>query len=392
MAGTNVCVSCPGSAAPRRKPTRRSYRRAAPYRRRAPVRRRRMAPAMPIRRSPRRRISKFELGQINPFDKNVYGAKIPDSNTQPSTTTVTEDRYVFTGSATDLAQCKAFLPNVVANAVASVDSTSSAWTWSAGFAGSSSSTSVNAVSTSFAGIRPVAHGVRISSQAAPTTITGFVHVAVFPLSTFGVTTWNLPINISQMAQLPWYRRFTIAQLTQTPVIVVNKFMDCTATRYSDPDSDLVSTATDATFQFGSSWCVILVAVEGQPVNGSNLSCENLVHYEAIPQYGTGLGSVFGTSPAAPFNTEQLESVSRVAGRTGAVFVDEATSIQARIREVTSVISEGAQGAAGELFDNVVLPVARNAGYAATMAGARYFAGRYGRGGGISGINTPRLME
>jgi len=392
MAGTNVCVSCPGSAAPRRRATRKSYRRKSyrrpSYRRRAPARRR----TLPMRRAPRP-ISKFELGQINPFDKNVYGAKIPDSNTQPSTTSVAEDRFVFTGSATDMAQCKAFFPNVDSPVTVSTDSSSTAWTWSAGYGGVTNSSVRAAFVASFAGIRPVAHGVRISSQAAPTSITGFVHVAVYPLETQGNSTWNLPVNISQMAQLPWYRRYTIASLTQTPVIVCNKFLDCTATRYHDPASAQVANSSATQFQFGSSWCAILVAVEGQPVLTSNLSVENLTHFETIPAFGTGSGSVFGTSPAAPFSTQKLEAVSRVAGHVGAVFNDDPMSLQERVREVTAALSSGAGNAAGELFDSYIRPAAWGAGYSATMAGAGYLAGRFARYAGMPGINTAgRLAE
>jgi len=392
MAGTNVCVSCPGSATPRRRVTR-SYRRKparrASYRRRAPARRR----IPPMRRRSARPISKFELGQINPFDKNVYGAKIPDSNTQPSTTSVSEDRVVFTGSATDMAQCKAFFPNVTINSVASVDSSSSSWTWAATYGGGSSSSVRAAFLSSFTGIRPVAHGVRISSQAPPTTATGFVHVAVYPLETAFESTWNLPVNISQMAQLPWYRRYTLSSLTQTPVIVVNKFLDCTATRYSDPASGLAAQGSDISFQFGTSWCVILVAVEGQVVLTSNLSVENLTHYEVIPKFGTGSGNVFGTSPAAPFSTQKLEAVSRVAGHVGAVFNDDPMSLQERVREVGAALSGGASNAVGELFDTYLRPAAWGAGYSATMAGAGYLAGRAARYAGMPGINTAgRLAE
>jgi len=392
MAGTNVCVSCPGSANPRRRVTR-SYRRKpvrrASYRRRAPARRR--IPRM--RRQYARPISKFELGQINPFDKNVYGAKIPDSNTQPSTTSVAEDRIVFTGSATDLAQCKVFMPNLQNTYASSTDSSSSAWTWAAAYGGANSSSCRDAFIASFIGVRPVAHGIRISSQAAPTSITGFVHVAVFPIDTFNQSTWNLPVSLSQIAQLPWYRRYTLAQLTQTPVVVVNKFLDCTATRYSDPSSDLVLQSTDAMFQMAGGWCGILVAVEGQPILTSNLSVENLTHFEVIPKFGTGSGSVFGTSPAAAFSTQKLEAVSRVAGSIDAAFNDEPDSLNARLREVSNILGQGASSAVGELYNSYVRPAAWGAGYTATMAGAGYLAGRLARYRGMPGINTAgRLAE
>ena len=37
-----------------------------------------------------------------------------------------------------------------------------------------------------------------------------------------------------MRDLPFYRKVTLASLTQSPLTVVNKFLDQTAFRYTDP--------------------------------------------------------------------------------------------------------------------------------------------------------------
>jgi len=388
----NVCVSCPAPSrrrapAYRRAPARRSRRRA-PVRRRRTTRRASRGMLPSFRRSPR--LTKFELAQLNPFDKRVLGVKIPDSNTQPSDTFRSEDRYAVTSAVTDLALCTAYMPNLKANQIAATNSTAVAWTWPAAFAGLTNSTVFSDANTSFVGIRPCGHGVRLSSPLAPTSVTGFVHVGIYPVTTLGTSTWDLPTTLSQMANLPWYRRFTLAQLTQKSVTVVNKFIDITATRYSGPTSDLVDTGTDIGFQFAGGWCAIIIAVEGAPIGGGTaLSAENLVHFEGLPIKSSANTGSF--SPAAPYDTQEMEGVSRIAGQSPGVFVEgEEDSV---IAQGMNALSRGAAAAAGEIYEHAVLPAARGVGYAATYAAygaARRYAGRYD--GGIPGINTPRLMN
>jgi len=176
----NVCVSCPSTprrrrASARRAPARR--RRRAPVRRRAASSRRRQT----ARRTARQRgLTKFELAQVNPFDRRVIGVKIPDSNTQPSDTFYSEDRFSITTGATDYAQTRAFLPNLSVAMVVANNFSSSSWTWPPAYAGTSSAVYTDAQSN-FVGVRPCGHGVKISCPSAPTSVTGFVHVAMYPL-------------------------------------------------------------------------------------------------------------------------------------------------------------------------------------------------------------------
>jgi len=388
-----MCVTCP---APTRR--RRTYKRQPARRRRTtrsysnPFRKRRATTRKGYARSATRpRLTRFELAQLNPFDRRVIGAKIPDANTQPSDTYYAEDRIVFTYPATDLAIAKGFFPNTTALWTDSVNGTSSAWTWPSMSVSNAAAVSSDAVNN-FVLQRPVGHGVRLSCPNAPLSVTGFVHIGIYPLTDFNRSGWDLPVNLSQMSNLSWYRRFTLSSLTQKSVTVVNKFLDLTAQRYSDPASDLMATGGDVSFHTGTGWCAIIIAVEGAQVNTNCLSVESLVHFEAIPKISsTNTG---GSSPAANFNVQEMEGVSRMAATSSGVFVEG---------EEQSVISRGMQAlgsgfaaAAGELFDDYVLPTARSAGYAAAygaagVAGAYY--GRYNRnrGGGIPGINTPRLL-
>jgi len=385
-----MCVTCP---APTRR--RRTYRRQPVRRRRAtrsysnPFRKRRATTRKGYARSVARpRLTKFELAQLNPFDRRVIGVKIPDANTQPSDTYYAEDRIVFTYPATDLAIAKAFTPSTVANSVSSVNASSSAWTWPTIGTYTASAVATDAIAN-FVLQRPVSHGVRLSCPNAPLNVTGFVHIGIYPISDYLQPDWPLPTSLSQMANLPWYRRFTLSSLTQKSVTVVNKFLDLTAQRYSDPGSDLVGSSSDTQFQTGSSWCAIIVAVEGAQVSTNCLSVENLIHFEAIPKISsTNTG---GSSPAANFNVQEMEGVSRMAATTSGVFVEgEEQSIISRGMQA---LGSGVAAAAGELFDDYILPTARSAGYAAAYGAAGALYGRYNRnrGGGIPGINTPRLL-
>jgi len=385
-----MCVTCP---APTRR--RRTYRRQPVRRRRAtrsysnPFRKRRATTRKGYARSvPRPRLTKFELAQINPFDRRVIGVKIPDANTQPSDTYYAEDRVVFTYPATDLAIAKAFFPNTAALYADSVNGTSSSWTWPglSFFTPAAVNTDAGA---NFVLQRPAGHGVRLSCPNAPLNVTGFVHIGIYPISDFNATNWPLPTSLSQMANLSWYRRFTLSSLTQKSVTVVNKFLDLTAQRYSDPAADLIGTSNDVQYQTGTGWCAIIIAIEGAQASTNCLSVESLVHFEAIPKISsTNTG---GSSPAANFNVQEMEGVSRMAATTPGVFVEgEEQSVIARGMQA---LGSGVAAAAGEIFDDYILPTARSAGYAAAYGAAGALYGRYNRnrGGGIPGINTPRLL-
>lgn len=371
---------------------RRSYARAPP-RRRASVRRRvstRRSTARrrgAAKRTTRRRrgLTKFELGQVNPFDRKVDGVKIPDSNTQPSDTARSEDRLAINTNITGNCIALAFNPTLINNSVTAVASTPTTWNWNAAYGGGNNSDQTTNYASSFSGIRIVAHGIKLSCPAAPTTITGFVHIACIPMSDFGAGTWALPTSVAQLAQLPWYKRLTLAALTQRTFTVVNKFIDCTSTRYFDPGSDLVASSNDTAFQMGTSWGVIVIAIEGSPVTSLvALSVENLVHYETIPKFGSNQSS----SPAADYDPQQLATTSRIAGHETSGFFegDEQTALQSAYQAMTG----GMYQAGNEILNGYVYPGVRRAGYAATYAGAGYAARRWG--GGISGVNTPRLFE
>jgi len=328
------------TSAPRR---RASTRRRAPIRRRAPVRRARRVTRRTTRRSATtrrrqapRQLTKYELANINPFDSRVLGVKIPDSNTQPSETMMDDNRFTFSIGALGNAEAKAFLPFIDQAAIAGNPSGGTTWSWFAGYSGATGSSNASNIKNEFVGIRPVGHGVRLSCPLAPLSVTGFVHICIIPVETFGQTTWQFPVSVSQMGNQPWYKRFTLAQLTQGSVTIVNKFLDCTATRYQDSDSGGAGTSTSQEFQFANGWCAILVAVESGPASTNALSAETIVHYEGLTKNGTTNDS----TPAAEYDVRQLQDVSRIATRHPGVFTEgqEAELISSTIADLFGTLS------------------------------------------------------
>lgn len=366
----NSAPSAP--AAPRRRRTyrrrytrryggyRRGYRRFRSYRPRRRYGRYNMRGRMATQGLP-----KFVAAQIDPFNVACDGVKIPDSNTYPSTSLRVEDSISGSTDANGL-MAKAFIPHPTNIAVTHTAVGASNWIWPAGWAGTTSSSRQSALAAAYGLHRTCAHGVRVSCSGAPTSITGNVHVAIIATSGYGTTTWNFPTTISELSNAMFYKKYPLAALTQQPLTIVNKFLDCTSTRYLDISSDGISAATsDVTFQqngFGT----IIVVVEGAPVSTTLLSIESVMHIEAIPL----ANSVDNGSPAAPFNVNTLQSVSRMAGETPGAYTQ--AEEQSYFDQVSQALSQGIHAGSNYLFQNVVAPAAYHAGVAGTMYAARQF--------------------
>lgn len=368
---------------------RRTYRRRATYRRRRPTYRRRQrrrsyrrSRATTRMRGTHRGVSKFVAAQINPFDQNVDGCKIPDSNTYPSCPIRIED--IFPGQTSDAngLYVRAFLPMLVNNIVGHTAASASTWSWTAAYGGASNSSKATAVAAQFQLVRPVAHGVRITCSGAPTSVTGNLHVAIVAMSDFNKTTWALPTSVADLANAMFYKKYPVAQFTQQSLTVVNKFLDCTSTRYIDPASDGIANSTDVNFQTNG-WAVILVCLEGAAATTSMLEVEEVMHFEAIP-IATGLDT---STPAAPFNVVEQEAASRLAGNSPAAFADAEEPHY--MQEVSNALNRGVGAYGTQFFDRVVVPAATRLGYhAAGMAASAMYNGIMG----VTNQRNPSAFE
>lgn len=330
--------------------------------------------------------AKFALAQIEPFDVNCLGAKIPDSNTMPSLANSDCDIVTLQspGNATHLAGI-AFRPSYTWATVTAASGLNLNWgiDWSTYASNRSKRASIIA---NFELLRTTSHAVRISCPLAPTTVTGFVHIALLNESTYGETTWTWPTTIAGISGAQFYRRLPLANLTQTPITVVNKWLDDTAFRYSSSSADIgdlpggTVSAAGSTFQTDFSWATIVVILEGAPINVGALSFEHLLLTEGIPKYDA---AIVGTQ-AAPNQPDVLSAVSSMQTESEPFF--NAQDQESYYQRSLAALQQGAAAAGEVAFNNVAVPLMQRFAYAGTGAGLSMAMAAAGIGG-IAGVNS-----
>ncbi|AXH77502.1 MAG: capsid protein [Cressdnaviricota sp.] len=365
-------------ASVRRRYTRRSTRSRTPRR----GMNRQKACRCPGELSPS---AKFALAQIDPFEPVCLGAKVPDTNTMPSIANADTDQLSLAGpSAAGNLIAICFNPSYTSATQAATDGAASV-TWSTTFAARRNQSNIL---TNIEAYRPVAHAVRIISPLAPTAATGFVHIGLSTESRYGsATVPQYPKTVNEMTGLAHYKRVTLASLTQTPLTVINKWIDETAFRYDAPESAYDFTAGGSaarvtTFNFQQSWATIIVMVEGQATTTvSPISFEHLLLSEMLPAKTSFL---LGTS-AAPNSPGTMSAVSAMQSETDAMHTE--AEQESYIQRGVDAFSRGAQTAGADVFNNVAEPLLERFGRYAVSAGMAYALNASRGTGGIPGVNS-----
>jgi len=393
---------------PRRYPARRSSYRAPVYRR--PYRSSGTMRMRPTRRAQATRVAyncncpsqptpgeKFVMAQADPFEPKYFGGKIPDSSTIPSVATPIQCNFPLTTSATSQpawSHAWAFYPSHNGSQVRAAGTSASTWSFATGSVLLSSMPQAASFTSQFEASRPVAHAIRLSCPFAPTNTTGFVHIALATESTMSaLNTGAIPYSqlaqsLTEISGYTFYKRVTLASLTQSPITLINKWTDETAFRYSSTWSSAsqagAADTNPMTFQIPLSWGCLLVAVEGVSTVAAlgsitPLQAEVVLHTEAIPDKGSTLIG----STAAAYSSSTLNSVSQAVANTDFAHTEDEQdhTIQTYAQEVMN-----ATGISGQDVRNAGVDVGR------FMARGlfRYAVGRatrgYGGNHGIGGVN------
>lgn len=380
-----------------RKPVRRRTAARRPIRRRAPVRRR-AAPRRSRRSSNMRLLpqqltpsARFALAQLDPFEPRALGAKIPDTNTFPSIANTDTDIVACNAPGTGgFLVAAAFAPSYNSAVCFSTDVSASALTWPSAY--SQSRRNATNVYGAVEAIRPVAHAIRISCPLAPTSTTGFVHIGIAVESLWNTaanTIFEYPTSVNQMAGLAHYKRFTLASLTQSPLTIINKWIDETGFRYDDPRAaysnfTAATSFTPSSLKYQNSWGVLIVMIDGQTsTTASPLSVEHILHSEAIPKKDA---FILGT-PAAPSSPGIMSAVSSMVGESD--FTHTEATQDSYMNQGVQLLQTGA-AAAGERVVEVLEPIARQVGARAGDAALNYAVGAVMGYAGISGVNNQPL--
>lgn len=328
---------------------------------------------------------KWLLAQVDPFEPKVAGAKIPDANSVPSIGYPMNELSAPASTLVGEVQCVALLP-AVTNSIITATSGAGAWTWAINWGGATNWTERASVVQGIELTRPVAHGVRVSCPNAPTTTTGFLHIAVAFESFNNVSTWPWPTTVAGLSAYQFYKRVTLASLTQSPITVINKFIDDSAFRYTTSDrADHPGAAAtpDLQFQFQTpySWGAILIAFEGAATT-TPISIESVLHQEGIPKNSSFLhGSV-----AARFDPSLLTATQNMIAQTDVTHTEDQQD--SYVSQALNAAASGAQQELGRARD-ASLAAIENLGRWATGAAMRMAVGavaaRVG-GRGIAGVN------
>jgi len=336
--------------------------------------------------------AKFALAQIDPFDSRCLGAKIPDSNSMPSLANCDTDQVNLTPDGTNTLSAFAFYPGystAIATATPAAGSTVS-WT-TAAMAGRRNATKLV---DNLEAYRPVAHGVRLSTSLSSTTANGFVHIGLAVESYVNdpglpSTALSLPTNVNSMTGLAYYKRVTLSSLTQSPLTVINKWIDDTAFRYTDPRTTIAAGTHASTaiqqyshLQFQQSWATIVVMVEGPSSSASPvLSAEHVLLSEALPRKDS---FIIG-SEAAPNSPGTISAVSSMQSSTDFAHTEEGQdSYTARAVEE---LQRGAAAAGEAVFNSVAVPLMQRVGGHAVNRAGQYVISRMMGVGGIPGVNA-----
>jgi len=374
-----------------RKPMRRRATRSGrPSTRRRTVRRTSTRSKPCVCPGPPSPGAKFAFAQIDPFHTLATGAKIPDSNTIPSISNTDVDIVTIQNASNNAwFAAVAFRPQYRGGTVVGTPSAGGV-TWGVNYSDNTNNRSkYTQYSQQIELTRPVAHAIRMTSPVAPTTATGFVHIG---LATEALTTgsWDYPANPSEMANLQFYRRVTLASLTQSPLTVINKWLDDTGFRYSSSTQTLTNNGAAGTladpqwisFNTDYGWASIIIMLEGTPGTTANvLSVEHLLITEGIPKR-TAL--LIGTQAAS--NSPGIMSAVNHVSVNAEPFHNESEQ-ESYVGNLLNQLGEGAVEAGAQVYQEVVLPLAAKVGRVVmTTAGNQMLNAIAGRAG-LTGINA-----
>lgn len=376
-----------------RRAPRRTYRRRSSYSRPAPAVRRRAPRALKsTRRAPRgpgachcpgelTAAAKFVMAQIDPFDTLCHGAKIPDSNTFPSIANTDTELVAMSapGAAGNLSAI-ALRPQWTHSYVRPISAATLNWgaNWDERAVNRARRSAYNSAMELS---RPVAHACRITSPLSPTTASGFVHIALSSEHNYTALTWQYPTTIEQMSGLQYYKRVTLSSLTQTPLTIINKWLDDTAFRYiaANNGGGAGSSANEINTDYG--WASIVIIVEGAPANESPLSIEHILLTEGVPDKS---GVIIGT-PAAQNSPGAMQAVGNVNSKLEPFHTEAGQT--GYIEQGVRLVAEGAVQAGTAVYNEIAQPLLTRIGHSLGNTAVNYAINAVMGLGGIPGVNA-----
>ena len=260
-----------------------------------------------------KKVPAFVLAQVDPFNEDVSGAKIPDRNSLPSVTQ--RFRGVFTATTDANGNyATAFRPYAAAGQYLPLSvSSAPAITWAGGTA--VNLTPYASMLAQYTTVRTVGYGLRIKFVGARTASSGRLHVACvannYDSDGYGYT--YFPTTPSQFENCPWYANYALNEITEQEIVVPGRRSDEASFRYRHPLAVPSSSGSPASgsIETADGWASIVLLVEGATASSGVVQIEVCYHFEA--NVNPSGGSLLPVSPPALPSTETLDRAMAVSG-------------------------------------------------------------------------------
>jgi hypothetical protein len=250
--------------------------------------------------------SPYLIGQVDPFDPVVNGARVPDEVTFPSSTASLRLRGNLSTDANGRV-ARSFYPYPqAAMYTPSAISAGGTITWTSG-----TFTQVSRFSPfdlNFYQWRPVAYGLRLATPQALTAASGIVYIAVMPIDWSGPfgAGGQWPLNSADFVDCIWHAEVPLSELASKPFTIPGRFTDPGARRYRQVSSNIPNSTTSQVEQTPG-FCQIHILLEGAVASTSALYFELQIHVEAIPRpVSTG-----ADAQPSPYSPKELEAARNI---------------------------------------------------------------------------------
>lgn len=298
-----------------------------------------------VRRPNKQNRNLFALAQINPFLAEIDGLRIPDSFSYPTGTVVlraagniVNNNVFVTGAWT------AFNPFINAfNLQPNSQSAAGVAVWTAPVA--TNLPQSNAMNTAFSSFRPVAGGIRLTTEQSLTTAQGHVWVAHVPLDydadQYGIA--YFPTTEAGIAALPLAEKYPSAELAANPLIIPFRRVDGSSYRYRDCQWPATSSPYAET---NSGWCAIIIMAVGQA--GGSLAAtfnyEFVMHVEALHRGSTGtlVTPDVCVCPPEPLALIEAETVGMMQPVSHVEMKEETNDVDAWFDRVEKIATRGSR--------------------------------------------------
>jgi hypothetical protein len=190
--------------------------------------------------------------------------------------------------------------------------------------------------------RTVAWGIRITAEAALTSLSGHLWITHVPWNmTTTAPYYDWPTTEASFAQLPLSEKFAMVELAERPVIAAGRNVDDGCYRFRTVNAnEIIASGSGLESSYG--WAGIVIYGAGLPASSSGiLNVEFIQHIEFL-QDGNALYGFIDALPC-PYDEKEMVQASKAAGMVPVGMIEGAVqSVESASEVIGGLIGAGAR--------------------------------------------------